>query len=100
MFNIAEGWSSDAAADTDEVIRLSQCAIERDPCNGLALAIQGHARSMFHRDYDAAVDLFDRAISVSPNNAWAWVFSCGTFGFIGDPAGGIARAERAIRLSP
>jgi adenylate cyclase len=100
MFNIAEGWSTDSDADTGEVIRLSQCAIERDPCNGYALAIQGHARSMFHRDYDAAVDLFDRALAVSPNNSWAWVFSSGTYGFIGDPAAGIARAERAIRLSP
>ena len=100
MFNIAEGWSSNSGADTAEVIRLSQCAIDRDRCNGLALAIQGHALSMFHRDYDAAINLFDRALAISPNNSWAWVFSSGTFGFIGDAAAGIARAERAIRLSP
>ena len=100
MFNIAEGWSSDTGADTAQVIRLSQSAIDRDACNGLALAIQGHARSMFHRDYDAAVNLFDRALAISPNNSWAWVFSSGTFGFIGDAAAEIVRAERAIRLSP
>lgn len=100
MINIAEGWSSDSGADTAEVIRLSQCAIDRDPFNGLALAIQGHAHSMFHRDYDAALELFDRAIAVSPNNSWVWVFSSGTYGFIGDAATGIDRAERATRLAP
>ncbi len=29
-----------------------------------------------------------------------WVFSSGTYGFIGDPATGIARAQRATRLAP
>ena len=43
MFNIAEGWSSDPDADAAEVIRLSNCAIERDPSNALALAILGQA---------------------------------------------------------
>jgi adenylate cyclase len=100
IFNIAEGWSSDTEADAREIIRLSTCAIDRDPSNALALAIQGHGRSMFFRDYDTAIDLFDRALAISPNNSWAWVFSSGTYGFIGDARSGIARAERAIRLSP
>jgi adenylate cyclase len=100
MINVAEGWSTDSGADTSEVVRLSQCAIDRDPFNGLALAIQGHAYGMFHRDYDVALDLFDRAIAASPNNSWVWVFSSGTYGFIGDPATGIARARQAARLAP
>lgn len=100
IFNIAEGWSSDVDADAAEMIRLSNCAIERDPSNALALAIQGHGRSMFFREYDAALDLFDRALAISPSNSWAWVLSSGTYGFIGDAPSGIARAERAMRLSP
>ena len=96
-----EGWSSDTEADAREIIRLSTCAIDRDPSNALALAIQGHGRSMFFRDYDTALDLFDRALAISPSNSWAWVLSAaGTYGFIGDARSGIARAERAIRLSP
>ncbi|WP_428659153.1 adenylate/guanylate cyclase domain-containing protein [Reyranella sp.] len=100
MFNVAEGWSTDSGADTSEVMSQSQRAIDRDPFNGLALAIQGHAHGMFYRDYDTALDLFDRAIAASPNNSWVWVFSSGTYGFIGDPATGIARAQRATRLAP
>ena len=100
MFNIAEGWSADRDAEIVEVMRLSNCAIERDPSNALALALQGHARSIFYFDYDAALDCFDRALAVSPNNSWAWMFSSATYGFIGDAQSGIERAERAIRLSP
>nr|WP_256466515.1 MULTISPECIES: adenylate/guanylate cyclase domain-containing protein [unclassified Bradyrhizobium] len=99
-FNIAEGWSSDFDADSAAVIRLSNCAIERDPHNALALSIQGHGKSMFFRDYDSGLDLCERALAISPSNSWAWVFSSGTPGFIGDAPTGIARAERAIRLSP
>jgi adenylate cyclase len=100
MFNIAEGWSSDIEADAEEAIRLSNCAIERDPCNGLAFALQGHARAMFFRDYDVAIDYVDRATTMSPSNSWAWTFSSGPYGFIGKTQAAIARAERAIRLSP
>jgi len=100
MFNIAEGRSSDTDADAAEVIRLSNCAIERDPSNALALAIQGHGKAMFFREYDAAIDLVDQAVAISPSHSWAWVFSSGPYGFIGDTESAISRAERAIRLSP
>ena len=100
MFNIAEGWSADPDAEIAEIMRLSDCAIERDPSNALALALKGHATSMFFHDYEAALDCFDRALSISPNNSWAWMFSSATYGFIGDARSGIERAERAIRLSP
>jgi adenylate cyclase len=100
MFNIAEGWSSDLRADADEVIRLSNCAIDRDPFNGLAFALQGHGRAMFFRDYDVAIHLVDRATTISPSNSWAWTFSSGPYGFVGQTKEAIARAERAMRLSP
>jgi adenylate cyclase len=100
MINIAEGWSSEIDADAAEVIRLSNCALERDPANALALAVQGQAKAMFYRDYEGAVELVDRAVATSPSNSWAWVFSSGTYGITGDPQAGISRAERAIRLSP
>jgi adenylate cyclase len=100
IFNIAEGWSMDADVDAAEVIRLSKCAIEREPSHALALSVQGHGQSMFFHDYDTALDLFDRALAIAPSNSWAWALSSATFGFIGDALTGIARAERAIRLSP
>jgi adenylate cyclase len=100
IFNIAEGWSSNVDDDIQEVIRLSNCAIERDPSNGLALATHGHGRAMFFRDYDVAIDCVDRATTISPGNSWAWTFSSGPYGFVGRTKQAIEQAERAIRLSP
>lgn len=100
MFKLCEGWSSDPEYDNQRFMALSEQALERDPFNALALTLHGHGRSMFRREYEPAMDMFDRALTASPSNSWAWVFSSGTYGFIGDAKAGIARAERAIRLSP
>jgi adenylate cyclase len=100
MFNVQEGWSRNVETEAAEIVRLANCAIERDSSNAFAVAILGHAKSLFFRDYESALDLFDRSLALAPNLSWAWMFSSATYGFIGDAPTGIARAERAIRLSP
>ena len=37
---------------------------------------------------------------LGPSCAWAWAYSGLTCGYLGDMATAIARAERAVRLSP
>jgi adenylate cyclase len=100
VLNIGEGWSTDVGADAEEAIRLSNCAIDRDPSNALAFAILGHAKAMFFRDYGAAIHCVDRATTISPSNDWAWTFSSGPYGFVGKTKAAIAQAERALLLSP
>jgi adenylate cyclase len=100
LYDVQEGYSLGSRKGAGEVVRLASAALDRDPASALALALLGHAHSLFHRDYDTALDLFDRALSISPNNAWAWTNSSATCGFIGEARRGIAHAERALRLSP
>lgn len=100
IFNVGQGWSADAQADGREAARLASLAFERDPDNSLAQALYGHAQGMLFRDYDAATEWLDRAVETSPSSAWAWVLSSGTYGFIGEGVSAIARAERALRLTP
>lgn len=100
MFNIAEGWATDVSGEAEEVIRLCNLAIERDPSNALAFATKGHAKAMFYRDYDAGIECVERSVSLSPSSSWAWILSSGPYGFIGETGQAIERAERAIRLSP
>lgn len=100
LFNIAEGWSLDVDADAREVIRLANCAIERDPSNALAFAIQGQAKAMFFKEHDIALHYVDKATGMAPSNSWAWTFSSGPYGFVGRTEAAIAQAETAIRLSP
>jgi adenylate cyclase len=99
IFNVGQGWSSDPRGDGEEAARLASLASERDPENSLAQALYGHAQGMLFRDYDAATEWLDSAIRSAPSNAWAWVLSSGTYGYLGDPSA-VARAERALRLTP
>jgi TolB-like protein len=97
---IGQGWSPAPEDDSKEAIRLAEASVARDPMNSLALAILGHHRAYLFREFEHAVALFERALSASPSNARAWGLSAPTFTYMGNPAGAIARAERALRLSP
>ncbi len=78
----------------------AQLAIRRDRNDAVALAIYGHIQSYLLRDYSVATDYLERAMAVGPSCALAWGYSSLTRGYLGDYATAIARAERAVRLSP
>ncbi len=97
---IGQGWSPDPAADVRAADSYAIAAILRDGANARALALHGHSRSFLLRDYDTALLLFDQALEAAPNDAVAWGWSSPTHSFIGDGAAAIARAEKALKLSP
>jgi adenylate cyclase len=100
IFRVGEGWSTDVAADGREAVRMAQAAIERDPKDGLALAISGHVQSFLLHDFETGNAILERAIAVAPNCAMAWSMSSVTRGYLGDSAGAVQRAEIGLRLSP
>jgi adenylate cyclase len=100
IFRVGEGWSTDPDADRREAARMAQVAIDRDPRDGLALAISGHVHSFLLRDFEAGNAILERAIAVAPNCAMAWSTSSVTRGYLGDGAGAVERAEVGLRLSP
>lgn len=97
---IAQNISGSIADDEAEADRLSQRALSLDSNNLRALIRYGHRRSLLHRDYSAALALFDRALDSAPNAAHAWLWSSLTFSYLGDAEEALTRAERALRLSP
>ncbi|MES2714095.1 MAG: BTAD domain-containing putative transcriptional regulator [Pseudomonadota bacterium] len=99
-YNLAQGWSTDAAADTAAAARLAGEALERDHNDAVALAIQGQTLSFTRRDYSAARHFLDRAISVGPSASLAWTLSSTTHGWTGDGASAVEHAMRGLRLSP
>ncbi|MDW3221413.1 MAG: adenylate/guanylate cyclase domain-containing protein [Paracoccaceae bacterium] len=100
MFRVAEGWSDNPDAEIGQVMRAANRAIELDPSNALAHALLGQAKGLFEHDAIGARSSVDRARELSPNNAWAWTFSSGPYGFSGDTKTAIRQAERGLRLSP
>jgi TolB-like protein/class 3 adenylate cyclase/Tfp pilus assembly protein PilF len=97
---IGQGWSDDEMADRRKAANAARLAIERDRNDAIGLAIYGHVQSYLLKDYTAATDYFNRALTVGPSCAWAWGYSSLTCGYLGDYETAVARAERAVRLSP
>ena len=97
---LGQGWSADPEADLHALESSAREAISLDLGNGRALALLGHTCTTRSRDYDEALNLFDRALDSSPNDAETLMWSSPTYSFIGEAGEGIRRAERAISLSP
>jgi adenylate cyclase len=97
---IEQGLSPDRAADRQEVERLSRLALTMDRFDPHALSLCGHIRAYRFRDYEQAIELFDRAISANPSSAIAWQRSSPTFSYIGETREARRRADIGLRLSP
>ncbi len=97
---IDQGLSSDVRADFTEADRLSRLALTLDRFDPMALSLSGHVRSFLFRDYDQAIELFDRALAANPSSAIAWLRSSATFSYIGETREARRRGEIGLRLSP
>src|SRR5262249_17455261 len=65
-----------------------------------ALSLCGHVRAFSFREFDQALELFDRALAANPSSAFAWVRSSPTFSYIGETREARRRADIGLRLSP
>jgi DNA-binding SARP family transcriptional activator len=96
----AEGLSKNREADITAVEQSTARALSLDPDNVRALVSYAHRKSLLRRDYAGARELFRRALDVSPNNAMAWLWSSLLFSWLGEAEEAVARASRALELSP
>jgi adenylate cyclase len=97
---VGQGMSADSIADYGEVDRLSRIALTLDRFDPRALSLCGHVRAFSFRDFDYAIELFDRALTANPSSAIAWVRSSPTFSYIGETREARRRADIGLRLSP
>ena len=64
------------------------------------MSIAAFVRANLTRDYDAAVEVLDRALAMNPNSALAFGFSALVSAHSERDARAVAHAQRALRLSP
>jgi len=79
---------------------LARNALEFDRNNIRALTFYAHRRSLFHRDFNTACALFDRALTSAPHSCLTLRWSSLTYSFIDASGEAINRAEKALSLSP
>lgn len=97
---VGQGRSADHIGDYQRVEQLSKLALTLDRFDPRALSLCGHVRAFSFRDFEQAVELFDRALAANPSSAIAWVRSSPTFSYMGETREARRRAEIGLRLSP
>jgi TolB-like protein/Tfp pilus assembly protein PilF len=65
-----------------------------------ALGMAGFVISLDEHDHATAINIFDRALSLSPSNIFALSCSALVLSWLGEPEKAIERATSAVRLSP
>lgn len=100
VMRVGQGWSPDDAHDAAQADRHARRAVECDPTEPLAFAVQGHVSSYFHKDFQQALSCFERALRVNPNASRAWLWSAYTHAWIGCGSQAVQNVVRAMDLSP
>ena len=99
-FRIGEGWSENPEADRARALVVSQRAIELDNEDPFVLAVGGHILSFIGRRPAEAIDLFDQALALNQNSAFAWGVSALTLAYLGRPDEAVGRLQNVWRLNP
>lgn len=97
---VGQGWSRDVARDTAEANRHAELALARDATSSWALAVGGLVAGYLNKDVDSAISQYDRALTINPSEASAWVWSTAAYAWKGNGDEAVRRAPRAIELSP
>jgi TolB-like protein len=94
------GWVKDRAHDSAEMERLADRAVDLNRDDAVTLCTAGFALlDVFGRLEDGDA-LIDRALSLNPNLAWAWLYSAWAKAALGESDVALERIARAQRLSP
>ena len=83
-----------------ESLRLAQAALDADRTDPYVLWQAGLTRALVERDFDSAMAIIDRSLSINANSNRAWIAGGMVRMFLGDPEAAIEYAEKAMRLSP
>lgn len=100
VLKVGQDVSTDLATATREANQLAATALDRDPHNSWALAVQGQVDSYLKKELTAAIERFEHAIELNPSAPSAWVWSTAAHAWLGRGAEAIERSRRAIELSP
>ncbi|MBV8753923.1 MAG: hypothetical protein JO328_13765 [Hyphomicrobiales bacterium] len=99
LWHVGQGWTSDSTRTLSTVETLCLRALELDPDNSEAMGIYGHTLA-WKKDFDGAIQVFDRSLRVNPNLPYVWAFSAATYSYIGEPEEALRRLNRYRDLAP
>jgi adenylate cyclase len=86
--------------DKRTALRHARIAIATGGDDATALAVAAFVIGILERDYDTALNAFDRALALSASSALALSFSAIVRAWAGDYATAVEQAGQSLRLSP
>jgi len=100
FWQFVNGWSVDLEATRAEGLRLARAALRLDNEDPDVLAMVGAAEATLGRNLDYAAALIDKALTIDPNSAWAWIRGGYCHVYRGSVELALQHFERAEKLSP
>jgi TolB-like protein/Tfp pilus assembly protein PilF len=94
------GWVDDIARETAEAARLAKKVAQIGRDDAVALYTAGMALAYCVGELDDGAAMIERALTLNPNAAWAWLFSGWAKIWLGEPEQALERIARAAALSP
>lgn len=100
VLRVGQGWSSNTTYDSDQAEYFAQRAIDCDPSEALAYAVQGHVAAYLRKEFDQAFECFETALQLNPNSARAWLWNANAHAYVGEGRLAVEKVKKAMALSP
>jgi adenylate cyclase len=97
---VGQGWSTDPRQDRIDATRHAEAALELDHNDPWALSVYGVVAAYLLNDLETAIARYDRALTINPSAAPAWIWSTSAYAWLGRGDEAVRRAPMAIELSP
>jgi adenylate cyclase len=100
VLRVQQGWSANPAMDASKALECTRRALDADPDNSLALAIDGFVHTNLLKQFDVGLQRYESAISANPNDPLAWLLKGTLHAFTDRGEQAVADTQRALKLSP
>jgi adenylate cyclase len=100
ILRATRGLSSDRERDARTALDMTRRALDADPYDSLALAVEGFVHCHLFKDLDTAQRRCEEALAANPNQALAWLYKGVVHAFRGEGVAATESARRALTLSP
>ncbi|MFD2205916.1 hypothetical protein [Kiloniella antarctica] len=100
VLSVQQGWSHDIEKDCQIASDCTARALDLDPENSFSLAVDGLVQNNLLKEFNTALQRFDRAVDLNPNDALAWLLKGTLHAFVDEGEKAVSYTERARILSP